>query len=70
MESMKNIKKPAYAVELGKGLFVALTPQDWYCKYCMRHPGSGSWSGGNFMPSSNPDKCDRSPTGYHVWEHL
>ena len=67
MKSMKNIK-PAYAVKLGTGVFMALSINDWYCKYCMRHPTCGVSTCGNFRPTDN-GVCNQSPTGHHVWEH-
>ena len=66
---MKNIKKPAYACEIGNGVFAALKDSDWYCKYCMQRPSSGSWCNGNYTPYGG-GFCSKSPTKNHVWEHL
>ncbi|HBB15109.1 MAG TPA: hypothetical protein DCZ76_12680 [Treponema sp.] len=63
MKSMKNIK-PAYAVKLGKGVFSGLRWDEWYCKYCMSKPTSGCGA-----KPGTPGRCEKSPTGYHVWEH-
>lgn len=70
MKSMKTIKTPAYAVKLGTGMFAANLPtsNDWVCKYCMEHPHSGSSGAKGFIPASG--RCNKSPTGYHVWERL
>ena len=65
----KNIKKPAYAVELGKGVFAALKQSDWYCKYCMQKPSSGVYTNGDYRPTGG-GFCSKSPTKNHVWEHV
>lgn len=68
MKQMKNIKKPAYAVKLGKGIFAGLKQSDWYCKYCMRKPDTGVSTNGDWRPTG-ASACSKSPTGNHVWEH-
>ena len=68
MKSMKNIKEPSYAVNLGKGVFAGVNQSDWYCKFCMCKPSSGIISNGDYRPSG-AGICSKSPTGFHVWEH-
>lgn len=71
MESVKmtNIKRPDYSIILGKGNFAALKQSDWYCKYCMQRPTTGSSTNGDYRPYGG-GYCSKSPTKEHVWEHV
>lgn len=61
MKSMKNIK-PAYAVNLGNGVFAG---EKWMCVKCGKQ-----YSGGPSTPSPQPrgDKCPETASGNHVWQ--
>ena len=57
---MKNIKKPAYAVKLGKGMFMAAQPT-YQCQYCGKTAYTPS------MPSSNAMLPCSAGHNYHYW---
>lgn len=57
MKDMKNVK-PAYAVNLGTGVFMAGT-QGWYvCRKCMAQ---------RYNPNGKPDVRNCPKGGLHSW---
>lgn len=65
MKSMKNIK-PAYAVQLGKGVFAGSSSMvHWQCIKC------GATSIGSSRPSPTfSGKCPDTASGNHVWQEV
>ena len=65
MKSMKNIKRPQYAVSMGKGLFKGYDDDEfatvWFCTWCNKKVKS------NGQPPSGDD-CNASPYGWHFWK--
>lgn len=58
---MKNIKKPAYACTMAKGLFAGA---NWVCIKCGKQV-----HGRSSMPSAqNGGKCPDTASGNHVWQ--
>ena len=66
MKSMKNIKKPAYAVNLGKGTFMAGVYSWWICQKCGKRVQYMS-SDGNTPPEPRHGGSGCSEGGNHVW---
>ena len=63
MKSMRNIK-PAYAVNLGNGVFAGVT---WMCMKC----GKQYKTGGTVPPSPQQyGKCPDTASGNHVWQQV
>jgi len=64
MNAMKNIKKPAYAVELGQGLFKGYDDDEfatvWVCVRCNKKVKS------NGKPPAGND-CQVAYSGHHEW---
>lgn len=60
-KEMKNIKKPSYACEMGKGSFIGA---NWMCVKCgVRANGYSN------MPSPTATgKCPDTASGNHVWQ--
>lgn len=63
MNALKNIKKPAYAVEMGKGIFVGVK---WQCSKCGAITFTGDYS--KPFPNTIP-KCI-TKTGNHIWKKV
>lgn len=59
MESMKNIKKPAYAVELGQGMFAG-TQYIYACSKCRMQIGPKDWGA--------PSNSGCPAGGNHDWQ--
>lgn len=64
MNAMKNIKKPAYAVEMGQGNFAGL---DYQCMKC--GVVSRGWSAGKPYPQSE-GRCPETSSGNHIWQQI
>lgn len=65
MKQMKNIKKPTYAVELGKGVFAGSVKYRFTCIKCgyvvnQDMPGDPSPQYGG--------RCKETSTGNHIWQ--
>ena len=63
MNAMKNIKKPAYAVEMGQGSFAGL---DYQCMKC--GAVSRNWSGKPYPQSEG--RCPETSSGNHIWQQI
>ena len=63
MNALKNIKKPAYAVEMGKGIFAG---GKWQCSKC----GAISFAGDNSKPFPNAFPKCITKTGNHIWKKV
>lgn len=61
MESMKNIKKPQYAVSMGRGLFKGYDDDEfatvWRCSRCLKR-----------VRSNGEPSISGCPYGAHYWE--
>lgn len=64
----KNIKKPAYAVELGKGVFAAGVYSWWICRNCGKRVQYMSTDGNRPPePRFGGLSCPDTSSGNHVW---
>ena len=67
MKSMKNIKKPSYAVSLGKGVFMGGTYGWFQCSKCGKRVQFMSADGKVPPPPNFQGKCPESSSGNHVY---
>lgn len=59
---MKNIKKPAYAVAMGNGLFAGTT---WMCTKCGKQVIT------SYTPTpQSGGRCPDTASGNHVWKQI
>ena len=65
MNAMKNIKKPAYAVELGQGIFAGV---DYQCMKC--GAVSRCWSVGSKPNPQSEGRCPETSSGNHIWQQI